>query len=310
MPPNSGLLCSAILPRFTTRKRRSLPSGAALRTGQLPYPLTLPCPSLRPTEGKFPKTGPTPPVTNCTYHLWIRPTPAPAVPSAARRGEAAAEQPTGSHRRRQPPPSTALPAHARPAPPMTAAPLPARAQQHEPHVAASQWGRSFAPGGGQWEREENAGCGRRRAKKRGAGCTEERCAHGRAVGTTAPIVPCAGWARQGTSGAVVLAAPRRAASLVERWAGRGGSAAGPHGGGDGADGRAGARVSAVPRLHRRPEAAGRGDQGGPREGLPGERGPRPLPRGAVGRPRGGGAQSLAGGSSPEAAPPGRGCAGA
>lgn len=106
MPPNSGLLCSAILPRFTTRKRRSLPSGAALRTGQLPYPLTLPCPSLRPTEGKFPKTGPTPPVTNCTYHLWIRPTPAPAVPSAARRGEAAAEQPTGSHRRRQPPPST------------------------------------------------------------------------------------------------------------------------------------------------------------------------------------------------------------
>lgn len=92
---------------------------------------------------------------------------------------------------------------------------------------------------------------------------------------------------------------------MKRWAGRGGSAAGPHGGGDGADGRAGARVSAVPRFHRRSEAAGRGDQGGPGEGLPGEREPRPLPCGAVGRPRDGGAESLSGGSSPEAPPPSR-----
>lgn len=52
----------------------------------------------------------------------------------------------------------------------------------------------------------------------------------------------------------------------------------PHGGGSGADGRAGAGVSALPRLHRRPEAAGRGDQGGPGEGFPGERrAPVPCP---------------------------------
>lgn len=121
-----------------------------------------------------------------------------------------------------------------------------------------------APGGGQSAGGKNAGWTRQRG---GEWRREE-----------------AGW--QGTLGVVVLLAPSRAGpgrAVPARGRAEPAAPRGPHGGGSGAHGRAGAGVSALPRLYRRPEAAGRRNQGGPGEGFPGERRPRPHSRRGAGR---------------------------